>query len=213
MRPFARLLAAATLALSAALAGSAYADTLEVTPKGQQLAQLLDSLGVESKWIAGAHVDWRTGEPDGRPEKLPGKHTHCSAFVASAAEKLGIYILRPPEHGQVLLANAQNEWLETEGPAQGWRPVADAVEAQSLANRGVLVVASYHNHRDTKPGHISIIRPAARSPDDIAADGPLSIQAGMTNSASIPVRLGFAGHTHAWNGDEIEYYAHDVNGS
>ena len=213
MHPFARLLAVATLALSAALAGSAFADTLVVTPKGQQLAQMLDSLGVEGKWIAGAHIDWRTGEPDGRPEMLPGKHTHCSAFVASAAEKLGVYILRPPEHGQALLANAQNEWLEADGASQGWRPVRDAVEAQTLANRGVLVVASYHNHKDTKPGHISIIRPASRSLADIAADGPISIQAGMVNSSAIAVRLGFAGHTHAWNDDEIEYYAHDLTGS
>ena len=61
-------------------------------------------MGVESKWIAGEHVYWDTGLPTGVPETSPGKHTHCSAFVAAAAKNLGVYILRPPEHGQKLLA-------------------------------------------------------------------------------------------------------------
>jgi hypothetical protein len=85
-----------------------------ISPKGLALERFLDGLDVDRRWIAGVHIDWETGIPDGKPEKLPGKHTHCSAFVASAAKKLGIYILRPPEHGQVLLANAQFEWLEGE---------------------------------------------------------------------------------------------------
>ena len=167
-------------------------------------------MGVESKWIAGAHIDWETGLPDGRPERMPGRHTHCSAFVAAFAKKLGIYILRPPEHGQVLLANAQNEWLAGDGAAAGWRPVSSALEAQALANAGVLVVASYHNHRDDKPGHIAIVRPAATTPEAIAAVGPMVIQAGAVNSASIPAKDGFAGHIHAWRDNEIDYYAHDI---
>ena len=141
----------------------------------------------------------------------------CPAVIPTAArsspfvaEKLGVYILRPPEHGQVLLANAQNEWLAAEGQSRGWRQVSDPVEAQSLANRGVLVVASYHSHNDEKAGHISIIRPAARSLGEIDADGPMSIQAGTVNSAAISVREGFTGHKHAWKDDEIEYYAHEI---
>lgn len=196
-------------ALLAAAPGFA-ADVTAVSPKGQKLAQALDSMGVESKWIAGAHIDWETGLPDGRPERMPGRHTHCSAFVAAFAKKLGIYILRPPDHGQVLLANAQNEWLASDGPAAGWRPVSSALEAQALANSGLLVVASYHNRRDDKPGHIAIVRPAATTPEAIAAVGPLVIQAGAVNSASIPAKDGFAGHIHAWRDNEIDYYAHDV---
>jgi len=93
------------------------ADT--ITPQAQAMMKVLDAMGVESKWIAGEHVYWDTGLPTGVPETSPGKHTHCSAFVAAAAKNLGVYILRPPEHGQKLLANAQNEWLAEEGAARG----------------------------------------------------------------------------------------------
>jgi hypothetical protein len=197
-------------ALIAAPALGFAADVTSVSPQGEKLVQALDSMGVESKWIAGAHIDWETGLPDGRPERMPSRHTHCSAFVAAFAKTLGIYILRPPEHGQVLLANAQNEWLAGDGAAQGWRPVASPLEAQGLANSGVLVVASYHARRDDKPGHIAIVRPAATTPEAIAAVGPMVIQAGAVNSASIPAKDGFAGHIHAWRDNEIDYYAHDL---
>jgi hypothetical protein len=203
-------IAAGVMLLTAFAGGSAWADTNVVTAKGQWLAAKLDQMGVETKWIAGEHVDWDTGLPDGRPELSSGRHTHCSAFVAATAKRFGVYILRPPEHGQVLLANAQNEWLAEEGASKGWRPVAGPEQAQDLANSGMLVVASYHNHRDDKPGHIAIVRPNARSADQIAAEGPEVIQAGTINSASISIRAGFAGHAHAWNDNEIDYYAHDL---
>jgi hypothetical protein len=204
------LVLAAALMIAPALGFAA--DVTAVSPKGEKLAQGLDAMGVESKWIAGTHIDWETGLPDGSPERMPGKHTHCSAFVAAFAKTLGVYILRPPEHGQVLLANAQNEWLADAGAAQGWRPVATALEAQTLANSGALVVASYHNRRDNKPGHIAIVRPAATTAEAIAAVGPIVIQAGSVNSASISAKDGFAGHIHAWRDNEIDYYAHDIAG-
>jgi len=209
MIPLMRKLALAAALIAAPALGFA-ADVATVSPQGQKLAQALDSMGVESKWIAGAHIDWETGLPDGRPERMPGRHTHCSTFVAAFAKTLGIYILRPPEHGQVLLANAQNEWLAAAGAAAGWRPVSSPLDAQALANAGVLVVASYHARRDDKPGHIAIVRPAATNPDAIAAIGPVVIQAGSVNSASIPAKDGFAGHIHAWRDNEIDYYAHAV---
>lgn len=199
------------LALFATVAASAArAQDMGVTPKGLWLAQKLDRLDVETKWIAGAHVDWRTGSPDGLREMSPGRHTHCSSFAAAAAEALGVYILRPPQHSQVLLANAQNEWLANEGSDAGWRRLRDPFEAQAAANRGQLVVASYHNHRDNKPGHIAIVRPTDMRARDIAAEGPNVIQAGTINSASISLRAGFAGHPSAWRNDEIDYYAHAV---
>jgi hypothetical protein len=189
---------------------AAVVDSQAATLKGQWLARQLDQMGVETKWIAGTRVDWDTGLPDGRSETLPGRHTHCSAFVASAAKKLGVYILRPPEHGQVLLANAQNEWLAAEGANDGWRAVDGPLEAQRLANLGVLVVASYHSHRDDRPGHIAIVRPGEKSAQEIAAEGPDVIQAATVNAASISVKAGFAGHVHAWNDNEIDYYAHEI---
>jgi hypothetical protein len=181
-----------------------------VTPQAQAMMQALDAMGVESKWIAGQHVYWDAGLPTGVPETSPGKHTHCSAFVAAAAKTLGVYILRPPQHGQMLLANAQNEWLADAGTAQGWTRLADGGEAQAAANRGQLVVASYHNHHDDRPGHIAIVRAGAKTAEQIAAEGPDVIQAGAVNRTSISVKDAFKGHPAAWRDGEIVYYAHDV---
>ena len=149
--------------------------------------------------------------PDGKPEKSAGKHTHCSAFVASIAKQLGVYILRPPAHGQILLANAQYDWLAGQGAQHGWMPIRDAVGAQESANRGYLVVATYRNHLDDKPGHIAIIRPSARSPREIESEGPQITQAGGTNYSSTTLERGFAGHPSAWTRHEVLYYAHPVD--
>jgi hypothetical protein len=211
MRFLSRTVAASSVLLAAfAFAGAAPAADDAVTPQAQQIFREIDAMGVESKWIAGEHVYWESGLPTGVPETSPGKHTHCSAFVAAAAKKLGIYILRPPEHGQQLLANAQNDWLAEEGSAHGWRKLADAREAQAAANRGMLVVASYHNHHDDRPGHIAIIRPGTKTSEQIAAEGPDVTQAGSKNATSISIKAGFAGHPAAWRDNEIAYYAHEV---
>jgi hypothetical protein len=203
---------ALTVALAASFCGVHVALASELTPAGAKLAHFYDGLDVENHWIAGIHVDWRSGDPDGVAENLPGRHTHCSAFVASAARKLGVYILRPPEHGQVLLANAQNEWLAGPGAAAGWRPLADAAAAQAAANRGFLVVASYRSHREDKPGHIAIVRPGEKSEEALTAEGPDVIQAGSHNYSKISLAEGFAGHPAAWRDQEVHYYAHVIGG-
>jgi hypothetical protein len=206
---FRNILAGAAF-LTAIAGGAVHAQESRITPQARWLAHELDTMGVETKWIAGAHVDWETGLPDGLAEKLPGRHTHCSGFVAAVAEKSGVYILRPPEHGQELLANAQNEWLAIEGRAEGWRPLDGPVDAQNAANRGLLVVASYHNHNSDKPGHIAIVRPGDKSVEKLLAEGPDVIEASTINESSISVKAGFAGHVYAWGNDEIDYYAHAV---
>lgn len=155
----------------------------------------------------------RPAPPDGGPEAGEGKHTHCSTFVASAAMHAGIYILRPPEHPQTLLANAQYEWLGTEGLRQGWRSLPDAVAAQAEANGGSFVVAAYRNHKDDKPGHIVIIRPAAKSRSQLMAEGPDVTQAGGSNYRVTSLKQGFAGHPHAFPDHEIVYFAHPVDPS
>jgi hypothetical protein len=180
------------------------------TPAALQNFQTIDAMEVERHWPAGVHVDWVTGIPDGRPGTAGGKHTHCSAFAASAAEQLGVYILRPPEHSQALLANAQYDWLAREGSRRGWIPLADAIDAQNRANLGDLVVAVYRNQHDDKPGHIAIVRPDHKTVADIEHDGPQVTQAGGTNHRSVPLRLGFAGHPLAWGGHEVRFYAHAV---
>jgi len=203
----------ATFALGLCLAFGASCFAAEISPEARRTIATIDALNVEQHWPAGQHVHWESGEPDGKPEKTPGKHTHCSAFVAAAAKKLGIYILRPPEHGQILLANAQYDWLQNEGAQNGWRPIPDAVEAQTYANRGYLVVAAYKNHRDDKPGHIAIVRPSEKSSTAILSEGPEITQAGGSNYRDTTLRRGFAGHPAAWEKGEVRYYAHAVDSS
>jgi hypothetical protein len=205
MRLFIGLIAA-FLALTLVAPAKASGDKAD----GHRLAAFLDGLQVESRWPAGVHVDWETGLPDGRIERFEGKHTHCSAFVASAAKQLGVYILRPPEHGQTLLANAQYDWLRDEGQAHGWSQLPDGYEAQRAANRGFLVVAAYKNHHSDKPGHIAIVRPSGKTKAEILAEGPQIIQAGGHNYTSTTLRHGFADHPAAWENNEVVYYAHDL---
>jgi hypothetical protein len=200
---FALTLGGALLARTVTAAG--------IAPEGTRLAHMLDQTHVEQLWPAGVHVSWETGEPDGKPEKTDGKHTHCSAFVASIAKKLGVYILRPPEHGQILLANAQYDWLADEGGKQGWHEMRGGEQAQQSANRGYLVVATYRNRHDNKPGHIAIVRPSEKSLRDIEREGPQITQAGGTNYMSTTLKRGFAGHSAAWTHDEVRYYAHAID--
>ncbi|MEO6788112.1 MAG: hypothetical protein ABI318_18460 [Chthoniobacteraceae bacterium] len=204
MRAFIRIVASLLVFACAAFAGP-------ISAEGERLVQFLDSLHVEQHWIAGAMVEWRTGEPTGRPVTDHGRHTHCSQFAAAVCDRLGIYILRPPEHSAVLLANAQFAWLPSEeAKAKGWSPVKDGFAARDLANRGTLVVAVYRNHDPKKSGHIAIIRPSTKSDAEIKAEGPQITQAGGINRTSAPLKAGFANHPDAFAKSEVRYYAHAV---
>ncbi len=183
-----------------------------ISAEGERLVQFLDSMEVEKHWIAGAIVEWRTGEPTGKPITDNGRHTHCSQFAAAACSRLGIYILRPPEHSAVLLANAQADWLlSDEGKAKGWSAVKDGLAAQELANKGVLVVAIYKNHNPKNSGHIAVVRPSSKSDAEIKAEGPQITQAGGTNRNDAPLKAGFRNHPQAFEKNEIRYYSHAVD--
>jgi hypothetical protein len=180
-----------------------------ITPAGERLAFALDGMNVESLWLAKEHVNWETGEPDKAADyEGPGTHTHCSAFAAAAAKRLGVYLLRPPEHGQVLLANAQADWLAGgAGAKAGWRRVSSMREAQHLANQGSIVLVLYPSPDRHVPGHIAIVRPSEKGPKALEENGPEIIQAGEHNHAKTNVRLGFENHPGAWP-DGVLYYAH-----
>ena len=184
-------IAAATLLLLASLALRA----AEISPAGKELSRQLDAMDVEHHWIAGSHVDWRTGDPD---SGKPGK-THCSAFVAAFCDKKDVYILRPPEHGQVHLATAQVDWLGSEGRKSGWAPVESPFEAQRLANSGRIVVVGWPSPDREKSGHIAIVRPSGKSETRIREEGPEIIQAGGHNAQSTSVKEGFRQHRGAWS--------------
>src|SRR5262249_41122303 len=122
---------------------------IPITPAGMVLLEKIDAMNVRERWLPYSKLgnNWPTGESNGKPST----GTHCSAFVAAFCLKHNIYILRPPEHGQKLLANAQYAWLSGD-PQTEWAKVkpsearkwqrTSAVEAQALANRGIVVVAA-----------------------------------------------------------------------
>lgn len=183
------------------------------TPAGQRLERFLDASDVTQRWVSGWHVDWQTGDKD-RPEPGgPEAKTHCSAFVAAMAKRVGVYVLRPPEHPQNLLANAQMRWLREHGAEQGWRTLASDVEAQAAANRGELVLEAFENPNPHRPGHIAIVRPSEQTRAELDRDGPRETQAGEENALSTTTAEGFRHHRGAWlpeGGGAIEYYAHTV---
>jgi hypothetical protein len=185
-----------------------------VTADGARLARFLDGTGVDHLWLPGFRVDWQTGTAleawhDSR------SHTHCSAFAASAAMRLGVYVLRPPEHRETLLANAQMRWLAgPEAAAGGWQPLADAEAAQAAANQGRLVLAAFENPDPHKAGHIAIVRPGDIDAATLAEAGPLVTQAGAQNALSVPLARGFAHHPGAWlpgGGGAVRFFAHPID--
>jgi hypothetical protein len=180
-----------------------------ITEPGRRLLSVLDGMNVESLWLAHEHVNWETGEPDkGEDYEGPGRSTHCSAFAAAVGKRLGIYMLRPPEHGQILLANAQAQWFHSAAGRQiGWQPARDAHEAQSLANRGNLVVVVFESADPHRPGHIAIVRPAHRPTRLLEENGPEITQAGQKNHTKTSTKVGFLNHSGAWPGGVV-YYSH-----
>lgn len=188
-----------------------------ITPEGYQLADLIDSMHVEDHWLAKQHVNWETGEPDKPADYTgPGRATHCSAFAAAVGERLNIYLLRPPEHSQILLASAQAQWFHDKGGrASGWQPIEGddrEQKAQALANQGNLVMIVYESPNPEKPGHIVIVRPSEKSIDELAAEGPQIAQAGAENHSSSVAAKSFTHHPGAWP-DGVRYYWHPVDWS
>jgi len=187
------------------------ADAQQITAEGHRLSKLLDGMNVKQLWLSHRKVNWRTGEANGKPVADGKPHTHCSAFVAATAARLNIYILRPPEHSLVMLANAQADWLSAEGEKYGWHVVRTPEEAQRLANIGVLVVASYKDPNPDKTGHIAIVRPSGASIEQVRKEGPRITQAGMENYVSTSLKRGFKQHKGAWERREIRFFSHRVD--
>ena len=185
------------------------ATTDSITENGRKLLTLLDASRVEELWQKGYRVNWETGQTVAVSNNPSS--THCSVFAASFAKKVGVYILRPPEHKQSLLANGQYDWLQTNMAAhEGWQKVNNGVDAQNLANKGYLVVTVFKNADEKKPGHIAVIRPAVKPLDLLQDEGPQVTQSGGKNHYSISLIKGFANHPDAWPNGVI-FYEHKVN--
>jgi len=181
-----------------------------ITPNGQRLIAVLDSMDVEHHWLPEESVHWQNGDrgPKRRGEAVT---SHCSAFAAAVSLRVHVYLLRPPRHETALLASAQGRWLARDGQEEGWVNV-DAVEAQRRANLGQFVVVDYISPIPHKPGHIAVIRPAEKTAAQLAQDGPEDTQAGKHNHADYLVAQSFNSHPGAWpNG--VRFYAHPVDWS
>jgi hypothetical protein len=182
---------------------------LTINEEGQALKSFYLGLQVEQLWQSGQHVNWETGEPD-QADAASDIHTHCSAFVAAACKRLNIYLLRPPEHKTQLLANAQYDWLKTtEGVNAGWLPISTGniyEEAQKMANKGYVVIATFKNTDPKVPGHIALVTPAGISPERISDSGPMLIMASTHNYNYISLKAGFRSHITQWPESQILFY-------
>lgn len=179
-----------------------------ISPTGKKFNAFLDSLDIVNRWQPYHQINWRTGQTLSHYQNS-ALGTHCSTFVAAAAAKLGIYILRPPDH-EDLLANAQFHWLKTKGLKHGWSAVENNINAQRIANQGCLVVIAYANPNRLRPGHIAIVRPSEKPHEEIITRGPQIIQAGKNNYNSISLSNGFRKPQRGLRNHKIVYYAHDT---
>ncbi len=189
-----------------------YATRLTIDENGDQLKKFYLGLNVEHLWIEGNHINWKTGEANS-PDATIGIHTHCSAFVAAACERMGIYILRPPQNGQILLAKGQYDWLQTEDARKnGWSSLTDInrlslyVQAQKLANSGKVVVTIVKNPDGSKPGHTVLVIPKETDIKTLEKSGPMIIMAGTHNFNFISLKNGFKTHITGWPENEILFF-------
>lgn len=185
-----------------------------ISSNGKYLEKAINTSNVNNLWLPHVHIHWDTGTPDLSNLNV-SKSTHCSAFVAAFANKLNIYILHPPEHGQTLLANAQVDWLTSNiGKEHGWVSIDGAKEAQLEANKGNLVLATWKNTNPDKPGHIAIVRPSQKSEIELYEKGPDIAQAGTFNSVNTSADMGFKHHVGRWilgGSKSIQYFSHPVS--
>ncbi|GEN76083.1 hypothetical protein [Chryseobacterium hagamense] len=188
-------------------------DSLRMTECGRQLKSFYLGMDILHKWQAGQHINWQTGEPDD-PDAVSGIRTHCSAFVAAACERKGIYLLRPPEHKQELLANAQVRWLNSgRSKNSGWHalPENTLYEAQRMADEGYLVIVCAQNTNPHKPGHIALVMPADLSLEQNRQYGPLLIQSSAKNRVDAWFRDAFRHYIADWNApaDHVMFFYND----
>jgi hypothetical protein len=198
-----------TLSLIVLLFSAVFAQELIVDNNGYKLQNYYLGLNVENLWLRGYQVSWLTGVAD----TSTSGSTHCSAFVAAACQRLNTYILRPPDHSQTLLANAQFDWLQSPSAAQnGWVLITDPdpykifFTAQDLANKGYVVTATCKNPDTTESGHIAMVMPGQISLDSLNSYGPFVIMAGTNNYNRISLLRGFSSHIDSWPEHSIWFY-------
>ena len=179
----------------------------EVTRRGRSLADALDAMHVETRWLPGPDIVWKTGLPLEPGEVETGPRPHSAAFVAAACARLRLDVPPPLAASDSEASRALCEWLRTDGPAQGWRAVSNPVEAQRRANAGEVVIVAFKAADPARDGHVAIVRPSAKSTKAVHNEGPQVIQAGFENSRSVSLKTGVRQHARAWP-DGVRYFAH-----
>jgi hypothetical protein len=178
---------------------------LPLSPAGQALAKLLDSLEVEKNWLASQEVDWKNGKATDASVREPV--SKGGAFIAAVCRQFKLTL--PTAEKEDFLPGNQIDWFMSIGKERGWVKVGE-VEAQTLANQGWVVVAAWQNlspagHRD-ELGQLAIVHPDLEPVSELAARGPLVTMASKQNHNSIGIKDGFP--AGAWSKQEIVYLAH-----
>ena len=184
----------------------------DISTEGQILSQKLDGMEVDKHWLPSKEpLDWKTGDPLEQRKPSTSLMTHCSGFVAAACMRLNIYILRPPDHSYGYLANAQNDWLISQGEQNGWSQITSLLEVQQFANQGNLIVAVCRNPKPNSHGHIAIVRPSTKRESLILEEGPDIIQAGARNHVCTSLKQGFKYHPNELRENKVLFFAHKIN--
>jgi hypothetical protein len=196
-----------------------------ISEGGERLSDFLDGTNVETRWLADHHVIWQTGQPNGPAEGDPAHHTHCSAYVAAAALDLDIYILRPPNHEQLQLANAQVSWLGGVGTESGPTATKGRVELPRGKRRRWCSRSSHCrrqrweargrgvSRRRSNPMVRRYNAPDISSLSDLRNPSqptkPQVVTAGVKNFKSASMKFAFGDHALAWP-REIQLFVHDT---
>jgi hypothetical protein len=178
---------------------------LPLSGEGEALAKLLDSIQVESHWLAYQEVDWKTGTPVAGAARGPA--SNGGAFVAAVCDRLMVSL--PASEAQDFLPANQIDWLLNVGKMKGWVKVGE-VESQVLANQGWVVIAAWKNMAPAGKreisGQMAIVRPDRDPVSELASRGPRVILAGAQNHNSIALKDAFP--PAAWSNQEVVYLAH-----
>jgi hypothetical protein len=168
---------------------------LPISRAGAILAERLDAMDVENRWLPGQDVNWNTGNPiDGGP----GPASNGGGFVDAVCASLKVPMNDPvPEN---FSPATQYDWLVNEGTTHGWVMVGD-IEAQLLANQGWMVIAAWKSGisegDQSLDGQTAIVRPSAKPAGEVAERGPQISVAGWQNHNDIALKSVFP--PIAWN--------------
>jgi len=159
----------------------------------------LAEIGQPSKKPLPEIVKWLDVEHSARyqPE---ANATYCNVYATDVCYLAEVYLPRvwwidpksvtdgtPISYGgtvRELNANALYDWLNEWGATFGWKPVADAAEAQQAADAGHVVVICAAQANPKRSGHITVVVPQSESVQ-MRTDGgivlPVQSQAGRKN--------------------------------